>query len=155
MTKASFATVQLFFALIASVLAVSSCSSIASKVIEKPTVRLASVGIKDANPQGVTVVFGVEVDNPNSFALKIDALRYAAEIGGRPFSSGALTDLKEVPGKGKAVVDLDVAVKYSDLFTSVLDFVSNGTTKYHVKGDASFGILTIPFEQSGDLKLKQ
>ena len=60
-----------------------SCASVAEKLIEKPKVSLSSIALKDVTQNGATVVFGVGVENPNAFALRLDALKYDLEIGGK------------------------------------------------------------------------
>ena len=136
-------------------LVVSGCSFIAKKVIEKPKVDLASVNLRDAHATGATVVFGVKVENPNSFALRVDSLKYDVEIGGKAFSSGKLEKPAEVGGKGTAVIDVPVPVRYADVFASLLEFVQKGTSSYRVKGTAAFGVLEIPFDEKGDLKFTE
>lgn len=131
------------------------CSAIGKRLVEQPKVALDRVNVRDVGGSGATVVFGVRVDNPNPFALKVDALRYEVEIGGKPLSTGQLDQAAEVAGNGNTVVEIPIAVKYSDVFSSLTSFLSNGSSTYRIKGDATFGLFTIPFDQSGDLKLKK
>lgn len=132
----------------------TGCSAIGKQLIEKPKVSLKSVNLKEVGAQGATVVFGIEVDNPNSIALKVDALRYDVEIGGKALASGRLEEAASVPAKDKAVVLVPVPVKYADVFSSLGSFLSDGKSQYRVRGEATFGIFDIPFDQTGELKLK-
>jgi LEA14-like dessication related protein len=138
----------------AAIVAFSACSMIAKRVIEKPNVKLARVDLRDVNAAGATVVFVVEVDNPNPFALKVDSVRYNIEIGGKPLSTGHIDSISEVPAKSTGLVEVPIPVRFADLFSSVLDFLQNGTSKYHIKGEASVGILSVPFDESGELNIK-
>lgn len=134
-----------------SLLSVVACSTIAEKVIEKPAVALKSVQVTDASSKGATLVFGVQVENPNSFALKVDALQYDVEIGGKLVSSGQLESAAHVPANERAVVEIPVPVQFADLFSSALSFLQSGASQYRVKGSARFGLLSVPFDRSGEL----
>ena len=140
--------------LVFAALVVLGCKSIAEKIVEKPKVALSSLALKDVGPNGATLVFGVEVENPNPFALKLDALHYDLELGGRAIGSGQIEKPSEVAAHAKGVVDVPVPVKFADLFSSLSEFLTKTTTRYRVKGEASFGMLVVPFDEKGDLKLK-
>ncbi len=130
------------------------------KTIEKPKVQLHSVGLKKLENQGLTLLVGLEVENPNAFELRVDSLRYEAEIEGRKVATGMLEDSVGVPAKGKSVVEIPVAINYGDLFGSVLDWVTRmgqneKKTRYRVKGSVRVGLLDIPFDEQGELDLEQ
>ncbi|MES2962241.1 MAG: LEA type 2 family protein [Bdellovibrionota bacterium] len=132
----------------------SSCASVAERLVEKPKIALSRVALQDVTPNTATVVFGVEVDNPNGFALKLDALRYELEIGGKAIGSGRIDKPAEVAAHSKGVVDVPVPVKFADLFSSFSDLMNKTTSDYRVRGEASFGLLSIPFDEKGEIKLR-
>lgn len=132
----------------------SGCSFIAQRVLEKPKVSIEQIELQDLKSDGATVVFGVKVENPNGIGLKLDSLRYEIEMGERPLSQGQLRDVAEVPARGATVVPIPVQFKYSDVFASMIDFLTKKTSQYRIKGEARAGILTVPFDRSGELKLQ-
>lgn len=138
-----------------SISSVVGCSAIAKKIIEKPKVALERVHVRDVGSAGATVVFGVQVENPNRFSIKVDALRYDVEIDGKVVSSGSLDAPAEVPAKQTSIVDIPVPIQYGDLFSSVLGFIQNGASAYRIKGAAAFGMLEVPFEKSGELNFRK
>jgi LEA14-like dessication related protein len=140
--------------LCAALTLIVGCSYIAKKVMEPPKAKVERVSLKDASISGATIVFGVEVDNPNPFAVRVDDLNYAVEVGGKPIGKGQIESSAQVGGRSKAVIDLPVPVKFSDVFSSLLDFVTTGTSAYHIKGEARFGLIKVPFDKTGELKLK-
>lgn len=136
----------------------TGCTTFRKKV-EKPKVQLHSVGLKNLEKQGATLLVGIEVENPNDFELRVDRLSYEAEIEGRPVAAGTLDESVGVPAKGKSVVEIPVAVNYGDLFGSIIDFVSRigqneKKTRYRVKGSARVGLFDIPFDEQGELELE-
>ncbi|MEK7356853.1 MAG: LEA type 2 family protein [Bdellovibrionota bacterium] len=132
----------------------SSCSSVAESIVQKPKVALSGIALKDVTSNGATVVFGVEVDNPNSFALVLDALRYDLEIGGKAIGSGRIPEAARVAGNAKGIVDVPVPVKFADLFSSISELMSKTTSDYRVRGEAQFGLITVPFDEKGEIKLR-
>jgi len=155
MVKKTFPYLQIlaFALLVSTVTGFTACSTIGSFFVEKPKVTLDHIGLKEVSALGATVLFAIQVENPNGFALKVDSVHYDAEVGGRPMSAGAIQNIAAVPAHGKAIIELPVPIKYLDVFTSLLDFVQSRSTTYHVKGDATFGVVTVPFEQKGEFKL--
>jgi beta-carotene 3-hydroxylase len=144
----------LLIALLASFTAMNSCTALAKKIIQEPKVTLAHVGVKDVGLNGATLLVGVQVDNPNPFNLRVDALRYDVELGGKLLSSSELPGAADVPAHGTQIVEIPVPVKFQDLYASALDFFSKSSSSYRIKGEARFGLLKVPFDQSGDLKLR-
>ena len=136
----------------------TGCANLGRKM-EQPKVQLHSVSLKKVENAAATLMVGVEVENPNTFALRVKSLRYEAELGGRHLAAGAISDPLEVPSKGKAVVEIPVAVKYTDLLSSVIDFLGrinqeDKKTRYRVKGTVGVGIFEIPFDEQGELKIE-
>lgn len=134
------------------------CATLGRK-IEQPKVRLHSVTLKKLENAEATLLVGVEVENPNKFALRVKRLRYEAELDGRPLAQGTIEDPVEVPSEGKSVVEIPVAVKYTDLLSSVVDFLGrmnqeDKKTRYRVKGSVGIGLFEIPFDEQGELKIE-
>lgn len=125
------------------------------KVVEKPKVTLDNVGLKEITGSGATVIFGVKVDNPNPFSIQVDKLDYNLEIGGKPFSKGLIETPSKVAANGSSVINIPVAVRYSDLFSSIADLVSKGSRPYRIFGNAQLSLFNIPFDHKGELKLEQ
>ena len=130
-----------------------SCVSLA-RIDKEPVVRMESLAIASPDAQGATLIFGLEVDNPNSVALEVDAVDYQLEIEGVPFAAGALEKPASVPAKGKAIVQVPVRLRYQDAFRSILDFIQTGSRKYRIKGSAKFGFFRIPFDKSGEVNFR-
>lgn len=130
------------------------CTSIAQQIIKEPKVAFANIGIQNIGVNGATIMVGISVENPNAFALAVDALKYDLEIGGKALSAGQIPEAISVGGGEKKIIEIPVPVKFQDLFSSVFDFMQKTSSNYRVKGEARFGFLTIPFDKTGDLKLK-
>jgi len=131
----------------------AGCSSLGRAVLTEPQVSLAAVGLKDVTAVGATIVFSVRVENPNPYALKVRTVRYEVQLNEKPLSKGNINQPQEVPGKSQSVVDIPVPVLYHDLFVQLVELLAKKKSKYYIKGDADFGMLTVPFESRGELNL--
>jgi LEA14-like dessication related protein len=129
------------------------CASIAEKVVEKPTVQLKQVSVAEVNTAGATLVFFIEVKNPNPFSLKVDAVKYEVELESKAFGRGQLEHPAEVPARGEGVVEIRLPVLYKDLFASLMDLLQKKSSHYHLRGEAQFGIISIPLESRGEFKI--
>lgn len=138
-----------------SVISVAGCSSLVKQVLKEPKVNLEKVDVREVGASGATVVFNVGVENPNGVGITLDALKYDVEIAGKALSSGALEKPAEVAAHGKTVVEIPVPLKYSEVFSSLMGFLKAGESTYRVKGEAAFGIFSIPFDQAGKFKLRE
>ena len=136
-----------------AIVGVLGCSIFAKKIIEDPKVELDNVSVTDVGLTGATVIFGVKVSNPNSFALKVDSVKYDVEIAGKQIGSSTLPDGAKVEGKSTTIIPIPVPVKYKDVFSSMLDLMGHGSTKYRLRGLAKLGPLSLPFDHTGDLDL--
>ena len=133
---------------------VSGCAAFAEKVFEKPKVSLSSVDVTDVGATGATVLFNVLVKNPNDFGLKVDSIKYDVEIGGNKLGQGRMAEGAKVAARSESTIQVPVPVKYTEVFTSVMSFVSKGTSTYRIRGNANLGPLSIPFDKTGDLKIE-
>jgi LEA14-like dessication related protein len=133
----------------------TGCAAFTKAVLREPTVALKAVNVRDINASGATLLFGVEVENPNPVDLKVDALRYDIDVGGKALSSGRLEHPATVPAHGKALVEIPAPIKYSDVFNSLVGFIRAGGSTYRIKGEADFAVFTIPFEREGTFKLSK
>lgn len=135
-------------------LSLSSCAFLGQRMVEEPKVEIQGVSVRDMDRQGATAVFVVSVGNPNPFALKVDGLRYEVEIDGSALTSGRLEKSIEVDARKSAVVELPVPINYATVFSTLAGFIGKSKSAYRIRGEASFGLLTVPFDKSGELKLR-
>ncbi len=129
------------------------CSSLGRAVLAPPQASLVAVGLKEITAVGATVVFSVRVENPNAYALKVNAVRYEVLLNDQELSRGRIDQPQEVPGKGQSVIDIPVPVLYRDLFARLTDLLAKKASRYYIKGDADFGVVTVPFESRGELTI--
>ena len=145
----------IFGLMILSLTGLSGCAALSKKLIEKPKVEIERVNLKDLDGKGATLVFVLNVFNPNAFPLEVDALKYHVEVDGKGLSDGQMAKPAKIAAKSEATVDLPVPIRFEDLLSSALDFALRGKSLYRITGHAQFGLLKVPFDKSGELSFKK
>jgi LEA14-like dessication related protein len=132
----------------------SSCA-ILETAVEKPRVNLREVNVQDPSATEATLVFNFLVDNPNSIPLKVDQVDYTVKLNGKDFTKGVMDKGVSIGANSSALVPLPIRIKYTDVFNSVSELISKGTTPYQVEGAVKLGLLSIPFKDAGEVKLSE
>lgn len=131
-------------------LTLPSCAMLTQK-IKEPKVSLESVDVRDADFTGGTLVFGIKVENPNDFELRVDSVAYDIELGEKPLTSENVTHPLKVAGGKSALFKLPARFKYTDLVATVAGLIGKGSTTYRLKGAAKLSVLSLPFDERGTL----
>ena len=137
------------------VFALFGCASLVQSFVKEPKVSFASAQVRDANADGATLVIGLNIENPNGIALTVDKLTYALELGGRKVATATVDKIASVAAHTTSKIEIPVPFRYNQVFASILDLISKGTAGYKVVGSAQIGIFNLPFDHSGDVKLRE
>ena len=130
----------------------SGCSLLGKKKIAEPKLHLEDVQLANASLDGARLEFIIKVDNPNAFPLELDSVHYDLEFEGKPVGKGEVTKNLKVEKNSSTLIRLPVNVQLKNFFKSAASLIGKGTTPYHLKGAAKYGLLKLPFEESGDLR---
>ncbi len=122
--------------------------------LTEPKANLEYVNLAQVSDGGVTLLFGVGVENPNSFSMTVKNVNYELEMNSRPFAKGEVSNPVTIPAKGKGVVEIPVPLRFTDLLSSLASFLQSGKTPYLLKGSAQVGPFTIPFKKQDEIKLR-
>jgi len=118
------------------------------------------VTVKNVRPVGIslteqTLLFTLNITNPNSFSLPIEAVDFVAKLSDQKIASGTSVQSATVPAKGSALLEVEVKTKLSDVLGKFRELMTGGGLKlnYGLEGnvkvknrDGSF-----PFKLQGDL----
>src|SRR5205814_4351862 len=83
--------------------------------VQKPTAAVTQMSVGEVNPQGFTLDFGVDLKNPNSFAMPLAAADYELGIGGSGLLKGQATPSGSIPANGSLAVTVPVTVSFERL----------------------------------------
>ena len=139
--------------LISSLIVLAHCEGLGKKAFKKPKVTVAQVSLDKVSLDGATLLFNLNVDNPNSYDLDIKSLSYEVELSGKPFTTGTFDKGAKLSAGKISIVQLPLKVKFADLFRTAGEMLVNDSTPYRLKGTVKVGIIDIPFDKAGELKL--
>jgi len=99
----------------------------------------------------IDVDFAIEVDNPNSVGLRLDAIDFDLFINQTRVLDSVSQQRIAIPANGRGDVQLRTSIGYSNirsLWNEVLNAVRGGGTRYEIRGNAHYdtpvGRLTFP-----------
>ncbi len=127
--------------------------------LEKPTFTLREVAITRISLTEINFLFGIEVQNPNSFDLTLRALEYTVYFNDRDVGRGRLEKGVRVTKAASTLVQVPLQAEFKNLGDPVGLIMAGKDLKYKIEGvailKASLGSTTIPFSKSGEIKIKR
>jgi len=134
----------------------SSCLSL---FLEKPTFTLKEIEIKHISFQEIDFLFGIEVQNPNQFDLKLRALEYTVYLSGQEVGKGRLEKEIKIVKAASTLVPVPLQTNLRNLGNPLAFILAGKDLQYKIEGaaiiKASMGSTTVPFSKSGEIKLKR
>lgn len=121
--------------------------------LQEPKAQIKTVQIEKLQLDGGVLNLICEIENPNSMDLKIDRIEYQLSLNKKNLTSSALSEPTVLPAGKTTEVAIPVPFKYSDVFSGLGDLLNAKPVVYKVEGQAKLGIISLPFEKSGEIKL--
>ena len=125
----------------------------AHKVVQPPKVELESINVTDPTLTAATFVFGLRVDNPNSFSLRVQEIDYDLDINDKDFTTGSFEPRARVPAKDRSVVEIPMRISYLTLLQSLTQIAESQKLGYKLKGTVKVSGVEVPFDLGGDLPI--
>jgi len=121
-----------------------------------PSAKLAGVSLTDIDLQSVTIVFNVELTNPNASALPLANVDYELSSQGNSFFTGEAPLQGEVPARGTKSVSLPARIAYAQLLTALANVKLGSVLPYKAQLGLSvnvpiLGKLRLPVSREGNL----
>lgn len=139
--------------LIFSVFMTTGCVSNLLK-LEKPKVDLHSVYAKDATATGTTLVFVVNVDNPNNEEIKVKEIAYKVFVSGKELSDAKTEKPIVVPPLKSTLIEIPLPVSYANILNNIAEVLFNKEVTYKIDGTAKLNFVSIPFTKEGKVELR-
>lgn len=134
-------------------------SSCLSRFIEKPTFNLKEVAITRFSLLEVQFLFGVEVQNPNTFDLKLRALDYTVYFNDQEVGKGRMDQEVLIAKSAATLVQVPLRADFKNLGNPLKEIRAGRDLHYKIEGaaivKAALGSATIPFSKSGEIKIKK
>jgi LEA14-like dessication related protein len=127
--------------------------------IEKPTFNLKEVAITRFSLLGVQFLFGVEVQNPNTFDLKLRALDYTVYFNDQEVGKGRMDQEVLIAKSAATLVQVPLQADFKNLGNPLKEIRAGRDLQYKIEGaaivKAALESATIPFSKSGEVKIKK
>lgn len=144
--------IVLFFFLTALCFALGC--SLLKKKLESPKVKVDEVKVQKVENGRVFLDLVLNVNNPNDVDFTVDNMRYSLHVEDKEVASRSLTDDVKIKKNGSTLTAIPIELKLSDLLSSALTLVSGRKLPYHAEGEVKIGPFKIPFEEKGELTIK-
>lgn len=136
------------------------CSSLD---LQRPTARITGMDVRDVDPQGFTMNFAVDLQNPNARALPLADIDYKLDLAGASIASGDVKPGKTIPANATQALTVPVRLTYANLIDAGSAISRGGwNIPYKLAGGVGvdtgmplLGQMRVPLEYSGELPLKK
>jgi LEA14-like dessication related protein len=126
---------------------------------EKPTFTLKEVVVKRISFGEINFLFGIDVQNPNNFDLKLRAFEYKAYIEDQEAGSGRLDKEVLIAKSSSTLVQVPLQSDLRRMGNSLGLILVGKNLRYKIEGVAviktRLGTSTIPFSKDGEINLKR
>ncbi len=130
-------------------------------LLKSPTVRFEDFKITDINLSSANINLQLSFENPNSFGIDINALKYNLAINGDQWADGAALKGTTIKEKGGTMLNIPISLNISEIGMSAYRLLTGGETfDYQIKGDFDLnarhellGQTSFDFTRSGNMSL--
>ena len=133
--------------------------SCAGWFFEKPTFSLKEVAVTSISLKEINFLFGIEVENPNPFDLKLRGLEYKAYLADQEVGNGRLEKEVLIAKSSSTLVQIPLQTDLKSLSNPLGLFLSGKDLRYKIEGaaviTARLGTTTLPFSKSGEINLRK
>ncbi|GAB3377241.1 LEA type 2 family protein [Spongiibacter taiwanensis] len=136
-------------------LLLSACAAL--NPIEKPDVAITSINIGPSNGLQQQLLVGLQLDNPNDFALNLGRLRYSISLAGNSLAGGRFNEAVVLPANDRANIVVPVDVNLLNGLGLIRSIMSTtGDMEYKLSltaAVANFGLGDITVNKVGNIGL--
>lgn len=145
---------RLGFVAVLLTVVLAGCAALKESV-KKPRVDLLDVRVTDMSLTGATLAFDLDVQNPNPLGLSMQGFTYKLDLGGETLLTGTDKQKLHVGANQTSKVTVPLSLDFNKVYKSLASLKGKDTVKYHVSGDAKFGLFSVPYDKTGTLPLPQ
>ena len=126
---------------------------------EKPNISLKEVAVTTISLREINFLFGIEVQNPNPFDLKLRGLEYKAYLADQEVGNGRLEKEVLIAKSSSTLVQIPLQTDLKSLGNPLGLLLSGNDLRYRIEGaaviTARLGTTTIPFSKSGEINIRR
>ena len=132
-------------------------------MVRLPRIDVAALVVESIGITGARLRLSFDLENPNAFPLRVDALDYAFAVQNQPWVDGGLERALEIPRFGSELVSLVFELSFLSFGRSLRDLLM-GDDAVQYAFDAALTVtpglplmeqVTLPYEMSGSVPLSR
>ena len=136
----------------------------AKLTLKQPTASFKTMNVTDVTPQGFTMAFDMDVQNPNAATLPLSGSSYQLGVGGVKLLEGKAKPTGSLPANGSLPVTLPVTVTFDNLLAAEKSIVGGGgQVPYSFTGSLDVSTaakllgnsISVPLKYEGTLDVKK
>ena len=126
---------------------------------DEPTITLKEIHVRQLSLTDASLVFVAEIQNPNSYNLRLKSLDYTVHLSGQETGGGSLQKEIIVPASSSTPIEIPVSAHFGGLGGIARMYISGQELPYRIEGKAlvKAGLFdrTFPFSHTGTLSSKK
>ena len=126
---------------------------------DEPTITLKEVHVRQLSLTDASLVFVAEIQNPNSYDLRLKSLDYTVHLSGQETGGGSLQKEIIVPASSLTPIEIPVSAHFGGLGGIARMYISGQELPYRIEGKAlvKAGLFdrSFPFSRTGTLSTKK
>jgi LEA14-like dessication related protein len=144
--------------LLLTLILLAGCATLRPQ-LERPDIALVDFGILELGLLQQRYSLTLSVQNPNDRAIPVRGLTYGLEIAGQRFARGVSPKAFTLPAYGETEVEVELTTNLISTLRRLQELMENNedVVSYRLDGkldvDATFFDGTLPFENTGEIKL--
>jgi len=120
-----------------------------------PDITVENIEIESFSLTGAKLKMTLELKNPNAFAMKMDGLEYAAQLGDVKLAEGKANMSTALGANGRSLMDLDLNLSFLELGRSARTLLSGSSAPCRLTGNiltkTPAGMQKLPFQFDGNV----
>lgn len=137
----------------------TGCASVSDLVTYvTPDVSLADAHFDKLSFESITLLFDMEISNPNPIGVTLSAFDYDFSLDGNSFVKGQQDQRLEIEASGNSTVPIPITVGFSELYRTFTSLRSQDSSNYKLDVNLAFdlpvvGVRKLPISAQGTLPM--
>lgn len=137
---------------LAATAVLAACAAL-EQPIGRPEVSVGNVRVVGMSLADVQLAFDLDVRNPNPVGVSLRGLSYRLAVQDRPLFDGNQPNRLKIGANGASRVTLPVTLRFEDVLGSLAALRGTQEVRYHISGEADFGLIALPYSKAGSFGL--
>jgi LEA14-like dessication related protein len=95
----------------------------------------------------------LRITNPNVFKLPVKKIHYTLLLNDREFVTGQTEGSLSISAGATHQVQLPLIIQYKKLLSTLGSVIHSKAIRFQLRGEIDFGLLSVPYQKSGEFKL--